>query len=73
MEQAAEECCQIFNRLDAADRRALHVRLLAIGALNAGDLDFIDKVAAEARQTVLDFITDKELEGDSLRTATASR
>jgi hypothetical protein len=55
-ERAAENACSIFQRLDADDRRALHVRLLAIGALNAGDIDFIEQIADDARQTVVDFI-----------------
>jgi hypothetical protein len=58
-EQAAKECADIFNRLAPDDRRALHVRLLAIGALHAGDLDFITQVANEAWETVRDFVRDK--------------
>jgi hypothetical protein len=58
-EQAAEECSDIFNRLTNDDKRALHVRLLAIGALHAGDIDFISDVANEAWETVRDFVRDK--------------
>jgi hypothetical protein len=56
-EQAAETVSSIFTRLDPENQRALHVRLMAIGALNAGDLDFIEEIANEARTTVLDFLT----------------
>jgi hypothetical protein len=55
-EQAAEEVSAIFERLDPDDRRALHVRLLMIGALNAGDLDFIEQVADEAQRGVVNFV-----------------
>jgi hypothetical protein len=37
-------------------------RLLAAGELNAGDLDFIDDTANEARTTVRDFLEQHPVE-----------
>ncbi len=56
MEAAAEQVSEIFDALSEEDRFACHVRLLATGALNAGDLDFIEAVAGAARDAVLEFI-----------------
>ena len=57
-EQAAEECCAIFDRLEPGDKRALVVRLLALGALHQGDLGYVDQVAELARIGVLGFLGD---------------
>jgi hypothetical protein len=35
------------------------VRLLTIGALHAGDIEFITQVAGEAWESVRDFVRDK--------------
>ena len=56
MKAAAEQVSEIFDALSEEDRFACHVRLLATGALNAGDLDFIEAVAGAARDAVLEFI-----------------
>jgi len=56
MEAAAEQVSEIFDALSEEDRFACHVRLLATGALNAGDLDFIEAIAGAARDAVLEFI-----------------
>jgi hypothetical protein len=47
-EQAAETCCQALDRLGPEDQRALLIRLLAAGALDAGDLGFIGQIAEAA-------------------------
>jgi hypothetical protein len=56
MEAAAEQVSEIFDALREEDRFACHVRLLAVGALNAGDLDFVEAVAGAAREAVLEVI-----------------
>jgi hypothetical protein len=56
MEQAAEECSLIFDRLTDEDRQHLMVRLLAVGALHAGDIDFIVETANLAQEAVLEFV-----------------
>jgi hypothetical protein len=56
LEQAAEECCAIFDRLEPDDKRSLAVRLVALGALHEGDLGYVDQVAAQARVTVFEFL-----------------
>jgi hypothetical protein len=58
LEQAAEECCAIFDRLEPNDKRALAVRLVALGALHEGDLTYVDHVADQARVTVFEFLAD---------------
>ena len=55
-EQAAEECSRIFDGLTSDDKRALAVRLVALGALNEGDLGYIEQVAEQARDTVREFL-----------------
>jgi hypothetical protein len=56
LEQAAEECCAVFDRLEPDDKRALAVPLVALGALHQGDLGYVDQVAELARVTVLEFL-----------------
>lgn len=58
-EYAAEQMSGIFDRLSDDDKRALTVRMLALGALHAGDLRFIDKVGDEARAVVTTFLQAK--------------
>jgi hypothetical protein len=59
MEEAADVCSKAFDRLGEDDQRALHVRLLATGAINAGSLAFVDQVAEEARQAVIAFVRER--------------
>jgi hypothetical protein len=57
MERAAEAVITVFDALpENKDRFDLHVRLLALAALNAGDLGFIEILADAARAAVLEFI-----------------
>jgi hypothetical protein len=47
-EGAADKCCEALDRLDPESQRALLVRLLTVGALDAGDLSFINEIANKA-------------------------
>jgi hypothetical protein len=60
MEQAADVCSQAFDRLGPDDQRALMVRLLMLGTLNAGEIEFIEEVAEAAREAVLAFVRERE-------------
>jgi hypothetical protein len=57
MEQAAERVCYIFNGLNERDRRALQVRLLAIGALKSGEpFEFIADIGGETAEVIVNFL-----------------
>jgi hypothetical protein len=58
-EPTIERICALIDTLTEADKRAAHVRLLAIAALNAGDLNYIGDAAHEAVETVRRFLQEK--------------
>lgn len=56
LEYAAEKASDLFDTLSEADKLKLHIRLLSLGTLHAGDLSFADRVAASAKRVVAAFV-----------------
>jgi hypothetical protein len=57
METAAEAACDIFNGLNSADKEALTIRLVALGALHSGEgTDYIARVCEAAQNVVIEHL-----------------
>lgn len=65
VERAAEQAAELFQSLSDADKIALHVRLLAIGAIRSGDPNgFLDTVFEATVATIKAFAA-QHMDGDA--------